>query len=64
MQSDRIRWWPLYHDDQECIGKIQLYIGSTITNDETNHVKVGVLTSNNYLVCDLLVHVNVMKLLE
>ncbi|XP_062107072.1 uncharacterized protein LOC133818305 isoform X3 [Humulus lupulus] len=39
--SDRIRWWPIYHDDQECIGKIQLSIGSTITNDETTHVKSG-----------------------
>ncbi|PON88015.1 hypothetical protein TorRG33x02_162170 [Trema orientale] len=39
--SERIRWWPIYHDDQECIGKIQLYIGSTITNEETNHVKSG-----------------------
>ncbi|GMY09592.1 hypothetical protein FCV25MIE_04831 [Fagus crenata] len=37
--SDKIRWWPIYHDDQECVGKIQLYIGSTITNDETNHIK-------------------------
>lgn len=40
-QADRIRWWPIYHDDQECIGKIQLSIGSTITSDETNHIKVS-----------------------
>ncbi|KAF4360031.1 uncharacterized protein LOC115699041 isoform X1 [Cannabis sativa] len=39
--NDRIRWWPIHHDDQECIGKIQLSIGSTITNDETTHVKSG-----------------------
>lgn len=45
MQSDRIRWWPLYHEDQECVGKIQLFIGSTITQDETNNIKVSVLTT-------------------
>ncbi|KAE8075472.1 hypothetical protein FH972_014188 [Carpinus fangiana] len=39
--SDRVRWWPIYHDDQECVGKIQLFIGSTITNDETNQIKSG-----------------------
>lgn len=45
MQSDRIRWWPLYHEDQECVGKIQLFIGSTITQDETNNIKVSVLST-------------------
>ncbi|KAF8410912.1 hypothetical protein HHK36_003449 [Tetracentron sinense] len=39
--SDRIRWWPIYHDDHECIGKVQLSIGSAITCDETNHIKSG-----------------------
>ncbi|KAJ9176723.1 hypothetical protein P3X46_012005 [Hevea brasiliensis] len=39
--SDRIRWWPLFHDDQECVGKIQLSIGSTITCDENNNIKSG-----------------------
>ncbi|KAJ4847075.1 hypothetical protein Tsubulata_040364 [Turnera subulata] len=39
--SDRIRWWSLYHDDQECVGKIQLCIGSTITSDEMNNIKSG-----------------------
>ncbi|XP_057954737.1 uncharacterized protein LOC131148823 isoform X2 [Malania oleifera] len=39
--SDRIRWWPIFHDDHECVGKIQLSIGSTITFDETSHVKSG-----------------------
>ncbi|CAL0315953.1 unnamed protein product [Lupinus luteus] len=37
--SDRIRWWPIYHDDNECVGKIQLSIGSTMTSDENNHIK-------------------------
>jgi hypothetical protein len=40
MQSDRIRWWPINHDDNECVGKIQLSIGSTMTSDENNHIKV------------------------
>ncbi|GLT49920.1 hypothetical protein SLA2020_234460 [Shorea laevis] len=40
--NDRIRWWPIYHDDQECIGKMQLSIsGSTITCDETGQIKSG-----------------------
>ncbi|XP_024928474.2 uncharacterized protein LOC107416811 [Ziziphus jujuba] len=39
--TDRIRWWPIYHDDHECIGKIQLSIGSSITSDETNNIKSG-----------------------
>ena len=41
MQNDRIRWWPIYHDDQECVGKVQLFIGSTITCDDTAHIKVS-----------------------
>ncbi|GFY97660.1 hypothetical protein Acr_12g0002010 [Actinidia rufa] len=39
--NDRIRWWPIYHDDQECVGKVQLLIGSTITSDDTAHIKSG-----------------------
>ncbi|KAI8552286.1 hypothetical protein RHMOL_Rhmol06G0254600 [Rhododendron molle] len=39
--NDRIRWWPLYYDDQECVGKVQLSIGSTIRSDETAHIKSG-----------------------
>ncbi|XP_059661311.1 uncharacterized protein LOC132307532 [Cornus florida] len=39
--NDRIRWWPIYHDDQECVGKVQLSIGSTITCNETTHIKSG-----------------------
>ncbi|MED6106296.1 hypothetical protein PIB30_003706 [Stylosanthes scabra] len=37
--SDKIRWWPIYHDEQECVGKIQLSIGSTMTSDENNQIK-------------------------
>lgn len=47
IQNDRIRWWPIYHDDQECVGKIQLSIGSTITSDETNHIKVSFYHPNS-----------------
>ncbi|XP_043698706.1 uncharacterized protein LOC122649572 isoform X2 [Telopea speciosissima] len=39
--SDRVRWWPIYHDDHECVGKVQLSIGSTITCDDTNPTKSG-----------------------
>ncbi|KAK2647676.1 hypothetical protein Ddye_015165 [Dipteronia dyeriana] len=39
--NDRVRWWPIYHDDQECVGKIQLSIGRTITSGETNNIKSG-----------------------
>ncbi|XP_028096155.1 uncharacterized protein LOC114296056 isoform X1 [Camellia sinensis] len=38
--NDRIRWWQIYHDDHECVGKVQLSIGSTITSNETAHIKV------------------------
>ncbi|GMI69179.1 RESPONSIVENESS TO ABA SALT AND DROUGHT 1 [Hibiscus trionum] len=39
--NERIRWWPIYHEDEECVGKIQLSIGSTITCDETSQIKSG-----------------------
>ncbi|THG12425.1 hypothetical protein TEA_002426 [Camellia sinensis var. sinensis] len=38
--NDRIRWWQIYHDDHECVGKVQLSIGSTITSNETAHIKM------------------------
>ncbi|KAK7371807.1 hypothetical protein VNO80_05172 [Phaseolus coccineus] len=37
--SDRIRWWPVYHDERECVGKIQLSIGGTMTSNENTHIK-------------------------
>ena len=40
MQSDRIRWWEINHDDNECVGKIQLSIGSTMTSGDNNRIKV------------------------
>ncbi|XP_076924679.1 uncharacterized protein LOC143587208 [Bidens hawaiensis] len=39
--NDRIKWWPIYHEDNECIGKVQLSITSTVTSDETTHLKCG-----------------------
>ncbi|AED95650.1 portal protein [Arabidopsis thaliana] len=37
--NDNVRWWPIYHGEQECVGKIQLFIGSTTTSDEDCHIK-------------------------
>uniref|UniRef100_A0A803M875 Uncharacterized protein n=1 Tax=Chenopodium quinoa TaxID=63459 RepID=A0A803M875_CHEQI len=37
--SDKVRWWPIYHDDHECIGKIQLFMASLITDEEGRHTK-------------------------
>ncbi|XP_010252941.1 PREDICTED: uncharacterized protein LOC104594363 isoform X2 [Nelumbo nucifera] len=39
--NDRVRWWPIYHDDHECVGKVQLFIGSTVTRDDPNPIKGG-----------------------
>ncbi|XP_011082883.1 uncharacterized protein LOC105165535 [Sesamum indicum] len=39
--NDRVRWWPIYHNDNECVGKILLSIGSTFTSDETMLMKSG-----------------------
>ncbi|KAL6330362.1 hypothetical protein AAG906_040290 [Vitis piasezkii] len=50
--SERIRWWSIFHDDHECVGKVQLSIGSTITFDETNHIKSGAVVET--LAYDLL----------
>ncbi|XP_077222577.1 portal protein isoform X2 [Tasmannia lanceolata] len=39
--SDKVRWWPIFHDDQECVGKVQLSISSTSTCGEINSIKSG-----------------------
>ncbi|KAK1317379.1 hypothetical protein QJS10_CPA05g02112 [Acorus calamus] len=39
--NDRVRWWPIYHDDHECIGKIQLSINSIGTSSDISFVKSG-----------------------
>ncbi|XP_010482077.1 PREDICTED: uncharacterized protein LOC104760812 [Camelina sativa] len=37
--NENVRWWPIYHGEQECVGKIQLFIGSTTMSDEDYHIK-------------------------
>ncbi|CAA3027510.1 Hypothetical predicted protein [Olea europaea subsp. europaea] len=39
--NDRTRWWPVYQNDHECVGKVLLFIGSTFTSDEAVHMKSG-----------------------
>ncbi|CAH1431557.1 unnamed protein product [Lactuca virosa] len=39
--NDRIKWWPIYYEENEWIGKVQLSISSTIASDETTHLKCG-----------------------
>ncbi|KAL3652499.1 hypothetical protein CASFOL_002180 [Castilleja foliolosa] len=39
--NDRVRWWPIYHNDHECVGKVLLSIGSSFTADETVPLKSG-----------------------
>lgn len=46
MQNDKVQWWPIYHDDNECVGKVQLCIGTTIKSDETHNIKVCFLLSS------------------
>ncbi|KAI4308594.1 hypothetical protein L6164_031650 [Bauhinia variegata] len=39
--NERVRWWDIYLDGRECVGKILLSIDCTMTNDENNHIKSG-----------------------
>ncbi|KAL8512388.1 hypothetical protein ACS0TY_018756 [Phlomoides rotata] len=39
--NERVRWWPIYHNDHECVGKVLLSIGSSFTSDETVLMKSG-----------------------
>ncbi|MFS7906429.1 hypothetical protein Hanom_Chr01g00059071 [Helianthus anomalus] len=39
--NDRIRWWPIYHEDNECIEKVHFSITSTVTSDESTHLMCG-----------------------
>ncbi|PIN16647.1 hypothetical protein CDL12_10693 [Handroanthus impetiginosus] len=41
--NDKVRWWHIYHNDHECVGKILLSIGSTFTNDDTTLMKKSIL---------------------
>ncbi|KAM7273895.1 hypothetical protein ACFE04_028559 [Oxalis oulophora] len=55
--NDRVRWWPIYYDDQECTGKIQLSIEREITSNETNLIKSEVVVET--LACDLLLEASI-----
>ncbi|CAN6479606.1 unnamed protein product [Victoria cruziana] len=37
--NDRVRWWPIYDEDSQCVGKVQLAISCTNTSCETSSVK-------------------------
>ncbi|CAN8265714.1 unnamed protein product [Cochlearia groenlandica] len=37
--KENVRWWPIYHGEYDCVGKIQLFIGRTSTSDEDYHIK-------------------------
>ncbi|CAH1421037.1 unnamed protein product [Lactuca virosa] len=45
--NDRIKWWPIYYEENEWIGKVQLSISSTIASDETTHLKLSSVGSSN-----------------
>ena len=51
VQNDNVRWWPIYHGEQECVGKIQLFIGSTTTSDEDCHIKVCYFFNKSQIIC-------------
>ncbi|XP_051151756.1 uncharacterized protein LOC127265803 [Andrographis paniculata] len=50
--NDRVRWWPINHNEHDCVGKVLLSIGSTFTNDETVLMKSGTIVET--LAYDLL----------
>ncbi|XP_062223795.1 uncharacterized protein LOC133922457 isoform X2 [Phragmites australis] len=39
-QEEIIRWWPLYLDDQECVGKIQLCMNLSISSNNYGSAKM------------------------
>lgn len=50
VQNENVRWWPIYHGEQECVGKIQLFIGNTTTSDEDYHIKVCSFSNNPQII--------------
>ncbi|XP_010552075.1 PREDICTED: uncharacterized protein LOC104822527 [Tarenaya hassleriana] len=38
--NENVSWWPISHGEQECVGKIQLFIGNTAASDDDHHIKV------------------------
>eukprot|EP00250_Pteridium_aquilinum_P001118 c11326_g1_i1 orf=873-4781(+) len=44
-QTDRLRWWPVYNErDQECIGKVQLFISFTLDSTAPTLNKLGIVS--------------------
>ncbi|XP_050206018.1 uncharacterized protein LOC126655767 isoform X2 [Mercurialis annua] len=42
MQSDKLRWWSMYHEpEHELIGRVQLFINYSTTLDESSQPKCG-----------------------
>ncbi|KAI5054834.1 hypothetical protein GOP47_0029979 [Adiantum capillus-veneris] len=44
-QTDRLRWWSVYNErDQDCIGKIQLFISFTVDSNSSALNKLGIVS--------------------
>ncbi|KNA08755.1 hypothetical protein SOVF_159690 [Spinacia oleracea] len=42
--NDKSRWWPIYHEpDHEPIGKVQLCINYSTSQDDNSHLKCGIV---------------------
>ena len=40
-QDDKLKWWPIYNDPMhEPVGRVQLHITYTTTQNESSHPKV------------------------
>jgi hypothetical protein len=39
-QEEIIRWWPLYLDDQDCVGKVQLCVNVSMISNNHGTKKV------------------------
>ncbi|XP_039124008.1 uncharacterized protein LOC120260571 isoform X2 [Dioscorea cayenensis subsp. rotundata] len=50
-QSEIVRWWPLHHGDDGCIGKVQLIISICSISDRMNSLKGGLVVET--LIYDL-----------
>ena len=50
VQNENVRWWPIYHGEQDCVGKIQLFLGSTTSSDEDCHIKVWSFSKNSQII--------------
>ncbi|GAV59244.1 hypothetical protein CFOL_v3_02775 [Cephalotus follicularis] len=42
--GDKLRWWPIYHEPvHELVGRLQLYINYSTSQDENSHLKCGLV---------------------